>query len=433
MPDWRRNFRYTWLNNFLSAAGMMAFLPILPLYVRELGVRDLDAVQIWSGVVTGAAPFFAALLAPIWGELGDRLGYKPMMVRANLAIVIFVGAMSFATSPWMLLAFRIGQGVFSGFIAPAMTLVSVQTPDERQGRVTGLLQTGALTGGVFGPFLGGFISDALGLQAAFVACSGLSLAAMLVTVFGIREPERSPERAARRKVYVADLLATAVRGFLRLLAPGPLRSLLATVFVIRFAGILANPILALFVEDLAGATADRLATWTGLVFVSAGVANLSFASLWGRLGDRWGHARLLASCAAASGVFFALTGLVTHVGALLALRFIAAAFVAGVFPAAYAMATKLSPVAERGRTHGFTFSALALANSLGPIGGGAVAAGFGLRATFWTAGVLLTVPAILFFILHRRRRARAAVASAADSSDDGSSDSVAPDRPSVRS
>ena len=71
-----------------------------------------------------------------------------MLLRANLAIVVFVGLMSLATSPFTLLALRLIQGIFSGFIAPSLTLVSVQTPADRQGRVAGLLHTSFLAGGV---------------------------------------------------------------------------------------------------------------------------------------------------------------------------------------------------------------------------------------------------------------------------------------------
>ncbi|MEQ8764142.1 MAG: MFS transporter [Planctomycetota bacterium] len=408
MPDWRRNFRYTWLNNFLTAAGMMAFLPVLPLYVREMGVEDPDAVKRWSGFVTGSAPFVAAFLAPVWGELGDRHGFKIMMVRCNIAIMLFVGSMSLVTSPWMLLALRIGQGAFSGFLAPAMTLVSIQTPDEKQGRVTGLLQTGALSGSVFGPFLGGLVGDAFGLRAAFALCAGLSFLALLVTMVGVREPERavSPDRG---RTTVGDLVLTALRSFFELLAPGPLRSLLVVVFLVRFSGILINPVLALFVENL-GVQPDRLATLTGAVFVAAGVANLMFASPWAYLGERYGHRQLLVGCAAAAGIVFIGTGFVTRVDALIVMRFLAAGFLAGVFPAAYAMATQLSPVERRGRTHGFTFSALALANSLGPVGGGEISAAWGLRATFFVSAGLLFLPALFLGGLHagraRRERSR---------------------------
>ena len=37
---WRRNFVLVWINNFITALGMMAFLPLFPLYLQELGITS---------------------------------------------------------------------------------------------------------------------------------------------------------------------------------------------------------------------------------------------------------------------------------------------------------------------------------------------------------------------------------------------------------
>ena len=147
MPPWKRNLLFVWWNNFVTAIGMMAFLPLFPFFVQRAGVEDPAAVRTWSGVLMAAAPLAAAFLGPFWGALGDRIGRKWMLLRANAGIVVFVGAMSFADSPWQILALRLGQGVFSGFVAPSLTLVSVSAPAERQGRVTSVLHTAVLAGG----------------------------------------------------------------------------------------------------------------------------------------------------------------------------------------------------------------------------------------------------------------------------------------------
>ena len=84
-----RNFPVVWVSNFVTAAGMTAFLPQFPLYLQEMGVEDPAAVRVWAGVLVGAAPLPAAFMGPVWGALGDRIGRKLMMVRAQLAIVVF--------------------------------------------------------------------------------------------------------------------------------------------------------------------------------------------------------------------------------------------------------------------------------------------------------------------------------------------------------
>jgi len=128
MGDWKRTYRAVWLANLITSVGMMSFLPFFPSLLEEMGVDSPVAVRVWAGAIFGAAPLSATLMSPIWGALGDRLGRKLMICRAMIAIAVFVGGMYFAQTPLQLLALRIGQGLFSGFIPPSITLVSVAAP-----------------------------------------------------------------------------------------------------------------------------------------------------------------------------------------------------------------------------------------------------------------------------------------------------------------
>src|SRR5215470_15829534 len=84
---------------FLTLAGMTAILPLIPLYLRQIGVADPDAVKYWTGALA-SAPFVVAVFAtPIWGIAGDRLGHKPMVVRAVAGIAIATIGMGFASPP----------------------------------------------------------------------------------------------------------------------------------------------------------------------------------------------------------------------------------------------------------------------------------------------------------------------------------------------
>ena len=67
MQLWRRNLILVWINNFITAVGMMAFLPLFPLYLQEVGVTDPAQVRIWSGVLVAGAPMTAVVMGPIWG------------------------------------------------------------------------------------------------------------------------------------------------------------------------------------------------------------------------------------------------------------------------------------------------------------------------------------------------------------------------------
>ena len=60
-----------------------------------------------------------ALAAPLWGRLGDRVGLKPMLLRATIAGSLVVGLMGLVGSPWQLLALKTLQGCVTGTVAAA--------------------------------------------------------------------------------------------------------------------------------------------------------------------------------------------------------------------------------------------------------------------------------------------------------------------------
>jgi DHA1 family multidrug resistance protein-like MFS transporter len=422
MDRWRRNFRIVWSANFLTAVGMTTFLRLFPLHLAEIGVAGERAVKLWSGALVAAAPLTAAFMGPVWGALGDRIGRKPMMLRANAAITLFVGAMWFARAPWLLLALRLLQGCFSGFIAPAMTLVSVTAPPERQGRVAGLLHTSVLAGTIVGPWLGGVIGDHFAYRHAFLLCAATSLVALAMIQLFVEEVggtrrqhgDRAMRAGARRGGVVASLRALLAdsREFL---APGPLRTMVAGVIVVRGAAALADPVLALFVPSLHGARPGHEGSDTGWAAAAAALATLLVTPIWGRRGDERGHARQLALCSLLAALCVAPQSAVSHVLQLYALYFASGVFLGGVLPSAYGLAAQLSPVEKRGAANGFMFAAIGLANAFGPLLGGALAAVLGVRPLFAIAGGSMLLGSLwLLRGAARAKRRRAAQVPPAD-------------------
>src|SRR5260370_32467684 len=86
VPTWQRNIYAIWSAQFLAMIGLTLIAPFLPLYLQLLGVKSVEDVERWSGLVF-AAPFAVqALAAPIWGVAGDRYGRKLMVLRAMVGI-----------------------------------------------------------------------------------------------------------------------------------------------------------------------------------------------------------------------------------------------------------------------------------------------------------------------------------------------------------
>lgn len=396
--------------------GLMAMLPTLSLYIEErFGIHDEAELQSWSGIVFGSAPLAAAIIGPVWGGLGDRVGRKPMVLRAMLAVGIVTALMPLAPTPMALTGLRVLQGLLAGYIAPAMALVSASARPESQGRVISLMQLALALGMVCGPLVGAEVSVRYGREAIFWVCSGLALTASLVAWLFVREDRSELTQRAAGVSVLGDLIQqTRV-----MLSNRVFVALLGLVFLMRFGQNMIEPFLALFVRELEPlaslADADpefAVDRTTALAFAVLAVAQVLVTPIWGRLADRLGPLFCLAISALCLGGILVVMATVLTALELLVWRGASAVFMAGTMTLAYAAATKRVDPSRRSMAFAMVQSCTQFGLSLGPILGGWLVAGWlgadgddgssGLRPLFWIAGGASMLAGIGMFVLRLR-------------------------------
>ena len=145
-------------------------------------VADLNGVEHYSWVVTGYLIASTACV-PIFGKLSDIFGRK-WLYMAGIAIFL-LGSMLAGLSQSMaqLIAFRTLQGFGAGMMTPIAQAIigDIFTPAER-GKYQGLLIAVFGLATIFGPALGGFITDNFGWHWVFFVNLPFGIAA-LVAVF----------------------------------------------------------------------------------------------------------------------------------------------------------------------------------------------------------------------------------------------------------
>lgn len=99
LSTWRTNLRVLWGGQFLAIAGLTVMVPLLPLYLEQLGAHNPQAVRFWTGWALAAPAISLGLASPLWGRLGDRWGRKWMVVRALLGLGLSVCGMGLAQTP----------------------------------------------------------------------------------------------------------------------------------------------------------------------------------------------------------------------------------------------------------------------------------------------------------------------------------------------
>ncbi len=96
-----------------------------------------------------------------------------------------------------MLALRVLNGVFTGYIPNATALIASQVPKDKTGYALGTLSTGAVAGNLIGPTLGGILAEMFGVHTVFLLVGLLYAIVVLLTVFYIRE-DFVPIKKAKR-------------------------------------------------------------------------------------------------------------------------------------------------------------------------------------------------------------------------------------------
>ncbi len=174
----RRNLVVCLVCSFSTLVAMTLLLPFLPLYVEELGAEGHAAIVQWSGIAYGATFFAAALVAPLWGRLGDRYGRKVMLVRASFGMAVCMSLMGMVQSVWQLVALRLLIGLAGGYSSGSTILVAMQTPKERSGWALGTLSAGIMAGNLVGPLVGGALPPLIGIRMTFLLSGGIIFLAL---------------------------------------------------------------------------------------------------------------------------------------------------------------------------------------------------------------------------------------------------------------
>ena len=60
--------------------------PFWPIYLRDLGHLSPPELAAITTLVYAGPLLTALVTTPFWGRLGDRLGHRPMVLRALLAL-----------------------------------------------------------------------------------------------------------------------------------------------------------------------------------------------------------------------------------------------------------------------------------------------------------------------------------------------------------
>lgn len=168
--------------------------PVMPKLVMTITGEDIAQASIWGGIGVFVYAIMQFIFSPIVGALSDRYGRRPILLLSLAAFAIDLLVLALVESLWGFLVIRAVSGIFAATFSTTNAYVADVTPPEKRGQRFAIIGAAFGAGFVFGPAIGGLLSE-IGLRVPFFA--GAALAA-LNTVFGYFVVSESLPMARRR-------------------------------------------------------------------------------------------------------------------------------------------------------------------------------------------------------------------------------------------
>ncbi|AMO28521.1 MFS transporter [Lactiplantibacillus plantarum] len=379
---WHRNLIVLWFCTFVAGMAFSEIMPFLSLFVSQLGDFTKAQITFYSGLAFAADYAISAISAPLWGIIADKKGRKIMLLRASLGMAVAMGLMGFVTNVWQLVALRALQGVFAGFISNAQALVASQTPRKYSGRALSTLITGAVSGQLFGPVIGGLLAQLFSIRNTFFITAGLLMVAFLLSLFFVQEHFK-PVAHHREPGDSRNPLAAFQN-------PRLIIVMLCSTAIIQFGNASIAPIISLYVRELMHYRGP-ITVVAGIIAALPGISNIFSAPRLGRYGDQHGSGKVLLFGYIFAVIMYFPQGIVTSVVALGILRFAIGISDGALYPEIQTVLTKNTPVHLTSTIFSYNQSFQAIGNMFGALLGGLVAGWFNYNAVFIMTALLLLI------------------------------------------
>ena len=359
---------YLYASIFLTALGMALHTPLLPIYVREVGGSYVDV-----GVVGAvfAAPY--AFLPIAVGFLSRKVGHLTPYITGVAGCGLSALALLWADSVQAVVATRVLGGVAYAFLWPmAEAMIAEMTDWDMRAAAMGMFSLSWGAAFSIGPAAGGFIAQLLGFKALFALSSVVIAAALVLTVFRVREADGATWATSWRPrlpmrglvdVYVAIVAYSASMGLVFVLWPAQAHE----------AGVVTGVV--------------------GLVLAIIGLTRLVVFAVAGRL-SRLGEEQLVVFALLMLSATLAVFGVVTRLLALLLLALLLGIAFGVLSPMTLTLVSKKIGVGDVGIAMGFAEAMFGLGWVISPLIGGFLLEQFSWSAPY-TLFSLLTAAAAL--------------------------------------
>ncbi|ATH63295.1 multidrug efflux MFS transporter NorA [Staphylococcus pasteuri] len=215
----RKQLFTLYFNIFLIFLGIGLVIPVLPVYLKDLGLKGSDL-----GILVAVFALAQMIISPFGGGLADKLGKK---------LIICIGLVLFSISEFMfamghsfsiLIISRVLGGLSAGMVMPGVTgLIADISPSQDKAKNFGYMSAIINSGFILGPGFGGFLAE-ISHRLPFYFAGGLGIIAFIMSLIVIHNPKKvttagfpqyDPELLTKInwKVFLTPVILTLVLAF----------------------------------------------------------------------------------------------------------------------------------------------------------------------------------------------------------------------------
>ncbi|MCK5456867.1 MAG: MFS transporter, partial [Melioribacteraceae bacterium] len=359
------------LTVFIDLLGFGILIPILPTFASgQIGISDFGI-----GVIVAVYFLTQFLFNPIIGRISDRVGRRPVILVTLLVTSLSYIVFSSSTTFLILFASRFLAGIGGSNIGAAQAYIADITDKSNRAKGMGMIGAAFGLGFVFGPIMGGFLSE-YGYEYVGFASAGFSFLAFIFALIFL--PESVKEKKPMTEFSISLFKIDDFKKILKLPNVG---IFIFLFFVIIFSVANIYGTFALLGQKYYGFNNRENGYLFGIIGI---VSTIIQGGLIKRVSTLWSEKTIIIL-----GLIFLMFGLgllpygsdftgVALVSAILAVG-------TGILqPTLISLVSKYSPEDRQGAILGFNQSIASLARVLGPLWGGFAFQALGYEAPFVT-------------------------------------------------
>ncbi len=370
---------------FIDLVGFGVIIPLLPFFAEHFAASPATV-----GLLMATYSLGQFIAAPFWGRTSDRVGRRPILLITLAGGALSYVVLGYADSLWMLFLARALGGFMAGNISTAFAYIADITTAENRAKGMGVIGAAFGLGFIAGPAIGGILAGPDPLNANFqlpaLAAAGLSLTALVMAIFMLKE-SLSDEL---RRSLAGKSRARRAQQFRQALARPNLGLMIGLSFLATF--VFAG------METTFAMWSERRFDWgpqqNGYLFAFVGILSAIIqGGLIGRLVNRFGETGLVVQGAAALAIGMLAIPFANSLAALLAAMAIVAYGFSVINPTLNSLISLQVGPEEQGGIMGASRSATTMARVVGPVWAGMLFAVLGMDWPYFAGAAVMLVVA----------------------------------------